>query len=120
MRLPIGLWRRARARALFFATSLTATPAGACPALSVAQLADRLPGSERFDYRSADLIPFLALWVEHGAADFPALPDAVALFRRPGQPFLVAFGQAGCLVALLPTNPADLWRALRLYVGPIA
>ena len=50
----------------------------------------------------------------------PAAPDGVALFVRPAEPLLIAFGHAGCLLALLPTPPVDLWRALRQHLGQIA
>jgi hypothetical protein len=115
-----GLWCRALARALFLATSLTATPAGACPALSIEDFADRLPEAQRFELDAPMLPPFLALWRQHRAVDLPAIPDGVALFARKDRPFLVAFRHAGCLVGLLPAEPAELWRALLEHIGPIA
>ena len=114
------IWGRALPRALFIATSLTATPAVACPALTIAELAARLPGSDRFDFGPGELLPFMTLWGEQARDALPAPPDGVALFTRPGRPILIAYGQAGCLLALLPTPPADLWRALRLHVGRVA
>jgi hypothetical protein len=114
------IWRRALPRALFVATSLTATPAGACPALSIGELAAKLPGSTRFDFGPAELPPFLALWAAKDRKALPLAPDGVALFARSGRPILIAYGRAGCLLALLPTPPAELWRALRLHLGPVA
>jgi hypothetical protein len=120
MRTCPGLWCRAFARALFIATSPTATPAAACPALSIEDLADRLPEAQRFELDAPMLPPFLALWRQHHAVDLPERPDGVALFARQDQPFLVAFRRAGCLVGLLPAEPAELWRALLQHIGPIA
>lgn len=120
MPIPIRIWRRALARAAFLAISLTGTPAAACPALTLAGLAERLTGAARYDFGPAALTPFLALWADRGGGPLPGEPDGVALFARAGQPILVAFGQAGCLLALLPTPRADLWRSLRLHVGRIA
>jgi hypothetical protein len=108
------------ARALFVATCLTATPASACAAMSVDELAARLPGIERFELGAAMLPAFLALWTEHAAQPLPAAPDGVALFAPAHRPFLAAFRRAGCLLALLPITPAALWRALRQQIGPIA
>lgn len=120
MPVRMRIWRRALPRALFIATSLTATPAVACPAMTIAELAARLPGSERFDFGPRELLPFLAMWGENSRDALPAPPDGVALFARDGRPILIAYGQAGCLLALLPTAPTDLWHALRRHVGPIA
>jgi hypothetical protein len=120
MRTCPGLWRRAFARALFIATSLTGTPAAACPALSVEDLADRLPEAKRFELDAPMLPPFLALWRQHRAVDLPERPDGIALFARKDKPLLVAFRRAGCLVGLLPTEPDELWRAMRQHIGPIA
>ena len=114
------IWGRALPRALFIATSLTATPAVACPALTIAELAARLPGSRPVRLRPARAAAVPALWGEHARDALPAPPDGVALFARPGRPLLIAYGQAGCLLALLPTPPADLWRAMRLHVGRVA
>jgi hypothetical protein len=114
------IWGRALPRALFIATSLTATPAVACPAMTIADLAARLPGSGRYDFGAREILPFMALWDERARNALPAPPDGVALFARPGQPILIAYSLAGCLLALLPTPPADLWRALRLHVGRVA
>ena len=120
MSVRTRIWARAMARGLFVATSLTATPAVACPGPSVAELAGRLPASGRFDYPASQLRPFLSLWDERGGSPLPAPPDGVALFVQPGRPILIAFGQAGCLLALLPTRPADLWHALRQHLGRVA
>ncbi len=120
MPVRMRIWRRALTRGLFLATSLTATPAIACPGLSVAQLAARLPETHRFDFAAGELVPFLSLWGERGGEALPSAPDGVALFVQPGRPILIAFGQAGCLLALLPTRPADLWRTLRQHVGQVA
>jgi hypothetical protein len=120
MKVRPHVWGRALPRALFIATSLTATPAVACPALTLTDLEPRLPGSHRFDFGAGELRPFLVLWAERGGGTLPAAPDEVVLFARPGQPFLIAYGEAGCLLALLPTPPAELWRALRLHLGRIA
>ncbi len=117
---PLGLWRRAFARALFIATSLTATPAIACPALSVDELARQLPEVDRFDFATALLSPFLALWLERSDDALPEAPDGVTLFAPRGRPLLIAFIHAGCLVALLRTPPAALWQAMREHIGPIA
>ena len=73
------IWRRALPRALFIATSLTATPAVACPALTIAELAARLPGSHRFDFGPRELLPFLALWSENA-------PRRPARSRRTASP----------------------------------
>lgn len=113
-------WRRALPRGLFVAIAFTATPAGACPALTVGELADRLPGSQRYDFAGPAIAPFLDLWAEGGGRSLPAMPDGVALFVRPDRPLLVAFRRTGCLVALLPSRPADLWRAMRRRFGEIA
>jgi hypothetical protein len=114
------IWGRVLPRALFIATSLTATPAVACPALTIADLAARLPSSQRFDFGPRELLPFLALWSENARDALPASPDGVALFARQGHPILIAYGRAGCVLALLPTPPADLWRSMRLHVGKVA
>lgn len=114
------IWGRALPRALFIATSLTATPAVACPAMTLTDLDTRLRGSDRFEFGARELLPFLALWAERSRDSLPASPDEVVLFARHGQPILIAYGSAGCLLALLPTPPAELWRALRLHVGRIA
>ena len=113
-------WRRALPRALFIATTLTATPAGACPSLSIAQLAERLTGSERYEFAGRALTPFLDLWMQRGESALPAPTDGVTLFVRRDRPILVAFRRANCLVAVLPSRPADVWRALRLRLGEIA
>lgn len=113
-------WRRALPRALFIATTLTATPAGACPSLTVGQLADRLPGSRRYEFVGPALAPFLDLWAQGGGSTLPASPDGVVLFVRRDRPVLVAFRHTDCLVAVLPSRPADLWRAMRRHLGEIA
>src|SRR5262245_8205113 len=113
-------WRRALPRALFIATSLTATPAGACPSLTVAELAKRLPDSRRYELAGPTLPAFMDLWAESGGSTMPAAPDGVVLFVRPDEPFLVAFHRTDCLLALLPSRPVDLWRALRRRLGQIA
>lgn len=120
MLAPHGIWRRAFTRALFIATTLTATPAVACPALTVDELARQLPGVDRFDFGLTLLPPFLALWLERSGQALPEAPDGVALFAPAGRPLLIAFRHAGCLVALLPTPPAALWHAMREHIGPIA
>ena len=114
------IWRRALPRALYVATSLTATPAAGCPAVSIDELATRLPGSDRFDFDAAQMLPFLALWGQQSSKPLPAVPDGVALFARHDRFPLIAFRQAGCLLALLPVPASALWRALRQYLGPIA
>lgn len=114
------LWRRALPRGLFVAITLTATPAGACSAMTVTELANRLSGSARYNLGASELPAFLALWGELARPDLPATPDGVVLFARPGRPILVGFRKADCLLALLPSPPAALWRALRRHVGPIA
>jgi hypothetical protein len=120
MPAPDGIWRRAFTRALFIATSLTATPATACPTLTVDELARQLPGVDRFDFGTELLPPFLALWLERSVDALPETPDGVTLFAPHGLPLLIAFGQAGCLMALLPTSPAALWQAMREHIGPVA
>jgi hypothetical protein len=107
-------------RALFIATTLTATPAGACPSLTVGELADRLPGSQRYEFPGYALAPFLDLWAQGGGSALPASTDGVVLFIRRDRPILVAFRRTDCLVAVLPSRPADLWRALRRHLGEIA
>ncbi|MFL5334936.1 MAG: hypothetical protein ACJ8H8_17520 [Geminicoccaceae bacterium] len=114
------IWRRALPRALYVATSLTATPALGCPAISIDELASKLPGADRFDFDAAQLLPFLALWDQRSSKPLPVPPDGVALFARHDQRPLIAFRQAGCLMALLPIPAAALWRALHQYLGPIA
>lgn len=113
-------WRRALPRALFVATTLTATPAGACPSLTVGELADRLPGSRRYEFSGHALAPFLDLWARDGGSALPATPDGVVLFVRPDRPILLAFRRTDCLMAVLPSRPADLWRAMRRRLGEIA
>ena len=75
-------WCRALPRALFIATTLTATPAGACPSLSIAQLAERLTGSERYEFAGRAMTPFLDLWTQHGESALPVPTDGVTLFVR--------------------------------------
>jgi hypothetical protein len=113
-------WRCALPRALFIATTLTATPAGACPSLTIGELADRLPGSRRYEFSGRALVPSLDLWTQGGGSLLPSPPDGVVLFVRRDQPILVAYRRTGCLVAVLPSRPAELWRALRRRLGEIA
>jgi hypothetical protein len=118
-----AIWRDAFARALFVATSLTATPAtaAACPSLAVEDLTRQLPAAGRFDVEEHLLSPFLALWAQRrDGAEPPGHPDGAALFALPGRPYLVAFRREACLVALMPVPAAELWWALRQHVGPIA
>jgi hypothetical protein len=115
-----AIWRGALARALFIATSLTATPAVACPRLGIEDLARQLPRADRFEFEAPQLRPFLALWQEHRGVALPERPDGVALFATKGQPLLIAFRRAGCLIAALPAQPAELWQAMRRHIGPIA
>ncbi|MEK0081730.1 hypothetical protein [Benzoatithermus flavus] len=122
--MPIwhAIWRDAFVRASFIATVLTASPAiaASCPLLSVEDLAEKLPAADRFEFETGMLRPFLALWAQHHDAPLAAPPDGVALFAFRGRPLLIAFRRAGCLVALLPAEPAELWQALREHIGPIA
>jgi hypothetical protein len=113
-------WCRVLARALFIATSLTATPLAACPALTVDELAAMLPGVTRFEFGPAMLPPFLKVWADQSTQKLPVEPDGVALFAPHHRPLLIAFRRAGCLLALLPTPPSALWQALRQQIGPIA
>ncbi len=115
-----GFWRRVLVRALFIATSLTATPLAACPTLSVDELAAKLPGVTRFEFGAAMLPPFLKVWADRSIRKLPAEADSVALFAPRRRPLLIAFHHAGCLLALLPTTPSALWQALRQQIGPIA
>ena len=112
-------WRRALPRALFVATSLTATPGGSLPG------ADR-----RRSWPGAAGQPALRVRRDAAAAvpgpvgrarrpTMPAAPDGVVLFARPDEPFLVAFGHAGCLLALLPSHRRPLARPAR-HLGQIA
>ena len=114
------IWRRALPRALYVATSLTATPAMGCPAGSIDELATGLPGTDRFDFGAAELLPFLVLWNQQSSKALPAVPDGVTLLARHDRSPLIAFRQAGCLLALLPIPASALWKALRQYLGPIA
>ncbi|MGD9509771.1 MAG: hypothetical protein AB7I59_08185 [Geminicoccaceae bacterium] len=113
-------WRLALPRALFIATTLTATPAGACPSLTLGELAERLPDSRRYEFAGPALAPFLDLWAQGGGGAFPASPDGVVLFVRRDRPILVAYRHTDCLLAVLPSRPADLWRAMRRRLGAIA
>ena len=112
--------RRALPRALLLTVTLTSTPATACPALSLGELATRLPDSRRYEFAGRELVPFLALWGETRRDALPGPPDGVVLFARPSRPLILAFHRAECLLAVLPSPPADLWRALRRYLGPVA
>lgn len=114
------LWRAAFARALFIATSLTATPAVGCQPVPAGALAAQLGAVMRFDFGPAQLPPFLALWEQHRAEPLPALPDSAAVLARADRRLIVAFLRAGCLIALQPVSGPELWRALHLHIGPIA
>jgi hypothetical protein len=114
------IWRRALPRALYVATSLTATPALGCPAIGIDELASKLPGADRFDFDATQLLPFLALWEQRSGRPLPAVPDGVALYARHDRFPLIAFRKADCLLALLPIPATALWAALRQYLGPIA
>lgn len=113
-------WRRALARALFIATSFITTPAAACDLMPVQALADHLADAQRFAFGPGLLMPFMVLWYEHRRTDLPDVPDRAEVYARPGQPLLIAFEREGCLLAAIPVQPAELWRVLRAYVGPIA
>jgi hypothetical protein len=82
--------------------------------------ADRPPGSRRYEFSGRALVPFLDLWTQGGGKLLPAPPDGVVLFVRRDQPILIAFRRTGCLVAVLPSRPVDLWRAMRRHLGEIA
>jgi hypothetical protein len=120
MYVPQRIWRAALARALFVATTLTATPAIACDGMAAGDLARRLPEARRHELEGSLVPPFVALWQELRGKALPAAPDGIEVFAAPGHPLLVAFRRGGCLLALLPIPPAELWRALRRHVGPIA
>jgi hypothetical protein len=120
MCMPKGILRGALARALFVATTLTATPAVACEGMAAGDLARRLPEVRRHELEGSLVPPFVALGEELRGKALSAAPDGVAVFAAPGHPLLVAFRRGGCLLALLPIPPAELWRALRRHVGPIA
>jgi len=120
MNMPKGIWRAALARALFIATTLTATPAVACEGMAAGDLARRLPDAQRHELEGSVLPPLVALREELRGQALPTAPDGVAVFAVPGRPLLVAFRRDGCLLALLPIPPAELWRAMRRHVGPIA
>lgn len=129
MRILRAIWRGSLARALFVATSCTATPAvaaaasaaAACPSGSLADLARQLHGATRYQPGRELLPAFLSLLAAHGEGGPTASPDGVAVFA-PGaaRPLVIAFTRQGCLVGVLPARPADLWRAMREQVGPIA
>jgi hypothetical protein len=108
------------ARALFAATTLTVTPAVACEGMAAGDLARRLPDARRHELEGSLLPPLVAIWEELRGKALPAAPDGVAVYAAPGRPLLVAFRHDGCLLALLPIPPAELWRAMRRHVGPIA
>src|SRR5215204_1742525 len=102
-----------------------ATPALGCPALIVDELAAKLPAADRFEFGTAQLSPFLALWDEQSGTPLPAPPDGVALFASHGRPLLIAFRRADCppgaaadapLRALAGAAPA--YRADRLTTVP--
>lgn len=113
--------RRACARALFLAASFATTPAAACTGPSVATLAEGLPAAARYDLGDELLPAFLSMWAAHGGNPLPGqAPDHVTVLAMAGKPLLVAFERAGCLIGVLPVPPAELWRALRAAIGPIA
>jgi hypothetical protein len=120
MRMPKRVWRGAFARALFVATTFTATPAVACEGMAAGDLARRLPDARRHELDGPMLPPLVALWEELRGRALPVAPDGASVFAVPGRPLLVAFRRDGCLLALLPIPPAELWRAMRRHVGPIA
>lgn len=120
MKICRSFWGRAFGRALFIATSLTATPLAACPVLTVDELAAMLPGVTRFELGPAMQPPFLKIWADQSTQELPVEPDGVALFAPHRRPLLIAFRHAGCLLALLPIAPSALWQALRQQIGPIA
>lgn len=120
MAIRRAFWRDSLARALFIATSCTATSAIACPTMTVEALADRLPDARRFAVERALLAPLLSLWGKHRQEALPASPDSVAVFAATGQPLVLAFSSGTCLLGLLPTQRDELWRTLREQIGPIA
>jgi hypothetical protein len=120
----MAIWRAIRcgslARALFIAASCTATPAIACPTMTVEALADHLPDARRFAVERALLAPLLRLWGKHRGEALPASADSVAVFAATGQPLVLAYSSGTCLLGLLPTQRDELWRTLREQIGPIA
>jgi hypothetical protein len=115
-----AVWRGFLARALFVAVSCTATPATACPTMTVEALANRLPDARRFAVESALLEPLLRLWGKHRREALPASLDKVEVFAATGHPLVLAFSSGSCLLGLLPTQRDELWRTLREQIGPIA
>lgn len=115
-----AIWRGSLARALFIATGCTATPAIACPTMTVEALADRLPDARRFAVERALLEPLLRLWGKHRREALPVGADSVAVFAVTGQPLVLAFSNGSCLLGLLPAQRDELWRTLREQIGPIA
>jgi hypothetical protein len=117
-----AFWRGALARALLTATGLAATPAVAagCAAMTVRELAERLPGAARHEASAELLPPLLLVWRRHRGEALPARPSGVAVFAEPGHPLLLAFRDGDCLLGLLPALPDEVWRTLREQVGPIA
>jgi len=118
-----AVWRGSLARALLLTASCTTTPAAAtssCPSLTLTWLARELPGAARYELRGELFPPLVNLWERQRGQPLPTNPDGIAIFAREGQPLLIAFQQAGCLIGLLPTPPAEVWRALRDEIGPIA
>lgn len=112
--------RGAMTRALLVATSLITTPAVACTTMTVQELAGRLPSAARYEAGADLLPPFLLLWRRHRTDVLPARPDGVAVFAAAGEPLLLAYRSGDCLLGLLPTQPDEVWRALREQIGPIA
>lgn len=120
MSIRCAMLRRASARALFIATSLTATPATACELMPAQTLSERLADAQRFTFGPGRLLPFLALWYQHQPADLPDVPDTAAVYAGRGEMLVITFERDGCVLAALPVPEAELWRALREHVGPIA
>lgn len=115
-----ALWRGALARALVAAASFHAAPALACPTMTVAELADRLPGATRFEAGGELLPSFLLIWRQHRADALPTPPEGVAVFAPAGGPLLLAYRRGDCLLGLVPASPDEVWRTLREQIGPIA
>ena len=99
------------------AVAATASP-GACRGVALKRFEQGLPADTRRYAVGAHLAsPFAELWDKARRPDLTAVPDAVTVYARGGQPLLIAYRTGHCVLAVV-TLPRDrLWRVLREELG---
>jgi hypothetical protein len=75
------------------------------------------PNTPRHSFGLDELAPFSALWASRNRPTLPFSLDAVTVYEVPGQPYILGYQHAGCIVALLAVDRENFFKLLRPVIG---